>query len=120
MSADLHAFKELLARVPMAEEQRSLMELLFSLEQHVDVEGEAVRAPQEDAAVSPSVQQELADLREVNDTVAAALGACRVCWGGDPGCPACAGQGRAGWRAPDRALFQELVVPAVRRVRAIK
>jgi hypothetical protein len=64
------------------------------------------------------LRQELADLREVNDTVAKALGACRVCWGGDADCAECAGAGRPGSIRPDPALFERLVIPAVRRVRA--
>ncbi len=60
---------------------------------------------------------ELEALREVNDTVAAALGACPECWGGDPECRTCAGEGAAGALDPDERLFAELVLPAVRRVR---
>ena len=60
---------------------------------------------------------ELDALREVNDTVAAALGACPTCWGGDPDCRTCAGDGAAGALDPDERLFTELVLPAVRRVR---
>ena len=66
------------------------------------------------------LNQEVADLREVNDTLAAALGACRYCWGGDETCAVCAGYGGAGWRTPNLRLFEELVVPAVYRVRALK
>jgi hypothetical protein len=63
------------------------------------------------------LEQEIHDLREVNDTLAAALGACPICWGGDRTCEACDGYGRAGCFRPDPALFVRLVAPAVRRVR---
>lgn len=66
------------------------------------------------------LRAELADLREVNDTLAAALGACQYCWGGDEECAMCEGQGSAGWRMPHARLFEELVVPAIHRVRALK
>jgi hypothetical protein len=78
-----------------------------------DVEAQVV-----DARAFDRVRQELADLREVNDTLAAALGACRACWGGDVRCPICGGDGRSGASPPDPRLFEALVVPAVRRMRA--
>lgn len=49
--------------------------------------------------------------------LAGALGAC-ACWGRDPGCPSCAGDGGPGWERPDPALYAEFVAPAVRRMRA--
>jgi hypothetical protein len=123
--------KELLANAPMAEEQRSLVEMLMSLDaQPAEPEQEASPAgpgpdegPDDETRPAASkvdaLKRELADLREVNDTLAAALGACRVCWGGDDDCPECAGRGRPGSKVPDPALFRELVVPAVRRVRSL-
>jgi hypothetical protein len=63
-------------------------------------------------------KQELSDLRQVNDTLASALGACPVCWGGDPRCAECGGHGASGSAAPDPKLFEQLVVPAVRRMAA--
>jgi hypothetical protein len=60
---------------------------------------------------------ELAELRERNDTLAAALGACYLCWGEDPHCEVCRGRGGPGASTPDRQLFATLVVPAARRLR---
>jgi hypothetical protein len=57
---------------------------------------------------------EIEVLRERLDRCAAALGACGVCWGMDPSCRACRGRGRPGFALPDDALFDELVLPAVR------
>lgn len=51
-----------------------------------------------------------------NDTLAAALGACPKCWGGDDHCDACDGDGAPGAAAPDHHLFNELILPAVRRI----
>ena len=117
------SLKQLLSLAPMSAEQHALVDLFLSLE---DDEGDAATTAPVDARRHATdgrderrireLTQELADLREVNDTVAAALGACGACWGGDPGCPSCAGHGRAGSAAPDPALFRELVVPAIRRV----
>lgn len=63
------------------------------------------------------LELELERLQEINDTLAAALGACEVCWGDDPDCEACRGRGGPGSLPPDRDLFQRLVMPAVRRLR---
>jgi hypothetical protein len=63
-------------------------------------------------------QAELRLLRERCDTVAAALGACGLCWGEDHSCRACRGQGAPGRAIPDEQLFCEIVVPAVRLVHA--
>lgn len=54
----------------------------------------------------------------VNDTLAAALGACRYCWGGDDECSACSGEGTPGSSDPDPTLFKQFVLPAVKRVRS--
>lgn len=56
--------------------------------------------------------------REISDTLAAALGACYLCWGDDLTCEQCLGQGNAGWREPDADLFLEYVAPAIRRMRS--
>jgi hypothetical protein len=61
---------------------------------------------------------ELEELREWNEALAAALGACARCWGEDPSCPGCQGSGSPGTAVPNRPLFTALVVPAVRRVQA--
>ena len=125
------SLRQLLSLAQLTVEQHALVELFLSLDEdepgHDETAAEEPRRyayerpPADDAQARDlrELTQEVADLREVNDTVAAALGACRACWGGDPGCPACAGQGRAGFAAPDPALFRELVIPAVRRARTL-
>jgi hypothetical protein len=55
---------------------------------------------------------ELEALRERTRMLADALGACPRCFGEDELCPVCRGRGRPGGRAPDEALFAELVRPA--------
>ena len=60
---------------------------------------------------------ELEALRERNDTLAAALGACYLCWGEDFDCPVCGGTGHPGFSMPDRSLLVQLVTPAVQRLR---
>ena len=66
------------------------------------------------------LRAELGQLRARNDTCAAAVGACYLCWGEDPGCPACRGRGRPGFAMPDNQAFAQLVVPALRTLQAQK
>lgn len=61
---------------------------------------------------------EVAALRARNDAVAAALGACHLCFGDDPVCSECAGRGTPGSLLPEAIAFRQYVVPAVRRIRA--
>jgi hypothetical protein len=57
---------------------------------------------------------ELGVLRHRNDALAAALGACYLCWGEDPGCPTCDGRGTPGWVSLDPHAYRRLIAPAVR------
>lgn len=61
---------------------------------------------------------ELNVIRERNDLLASALGACCCCWGQDPQCRLCRGRGRPGFSIPDERLFREFVLPAVQMLRA--
>jgi len=63
-----------------------------------------------------NMYSELEALREINDTLAEALGACHLCWGGDSTCELCRGQGSPGFAAPDWELFTQFVSPAVHRL----
>ena len=56
-------------------------------------------------------------LRQRLGYVAAALGRCDVCWGEDPSCASCRGLGSSGFFWPDRLAYEDLVAPAVARVR---
>ena len=64
------------------------------------------------------VYAELEALRARNDLLAAAVGACFLCFGADPSCPECAGRGHPGSRAPEPSAYREFVLPVVRRTRA--
>lgn len=70
----------------------------------------------QNAAFQDALVAELEDLREMNDTLASALGACPMCWGGADDCDVCNGAGMPGSQPPDRRLFKQLVSPAVRRM----
>jgi hypothetical protein len=114
--AGLPLLRTMLGNAKLSTEQQAFVDLL-------EAESKKTAAADEDEDEETSSQQELrqelADLREANDTVAAALGACPICWGGDRSCDVCRGRGRAGFRPPDPDLFDELVVPAVQRARAM-
>jgi hypothetical protein len=66
--------------------------------------------------VARSMYAELERLRERNDTLASALGACYLCWGEDAICEVCGGRGTPGSLPPEDETFSTLVVPAVRRM----
>jgi hypothetical protein len=63
------------------------------------------------------IYEELEALRERNNDLAAALGACYRCWGEDFGCEICGGTGGPGSSMPDAELLARLVAPAARRLR---
>ncbi len=58
------------------------------------------------------------NLLRMMDKLAGALGACRECWGADPGCSSCGGDGHPGFFPPDRLAFEAFVLPAVRAMAA--
>jgi hypothetical protein len=57
-------------------------------------------------------------LRDRNDALAAAVGACCLCWGESLECRSCRGRGGPGFCMPDETLFVEFVLPAVQTLRA--
>jgi hypothetical protein len=57
-------------------------------------------------------------LQQRNDTFAAAVGACCLCWGQKIDCRSCRGRGGPGFCIPDESLFEEFVLPAIRTLRA--
>jgi hypothetical protein len=95
----------------LSPEQRGifeLFELLGELEDSPASEVDVNELTEQQNAELEALRDEVTDLREVNDATAAALGACRVCWGGDELCPVCAGHGRSGANLPDRYVSSQL------------
>lgn len=66
--------------------------------------------------LSRSMVSELEVLRSRNDMLAAALGACHLCWGEDAVCPYCGGIGAVGTFVIDRAIFAQVVEPALQQL----
>jgi hypothetical protein len=111
------SLRPLLAESMLTPEQRDVIEFLEFLEGLDDSGAPAAdvdvveQQQNRDSAELLALRDEVADLREVNDAAAAALGACLVCWGGDESVPC----------APARGvlrLYNQLVRPAVERMTA--
>ncbi|HET7462468.1 MAG TPA: hypothetical protein VFJ82_14540 [Longimicrobium sp.] len=62
------------------------------------------------------MRDELMALRERNDALASALGACYLCWGEDRRCAVCGGHGTPGTMAPERDEFARYVAPALKHL----
>lgn len=94
----------------------------------VDAEVEEIQEQGEDSAAALSELRqdmkgmfaEIKPLRERNDALAAAVGACCLCWGQNLECRSCRGRGGPGFCMPDESLFEEFVLPAIQTLRAQK
>jgi hypothetical protein len=111
------------------QQQQPQEEEMLSSEEEVDAaytmaageaQEEGARHVQELEDLVNKVYMELEALRTRNDALAAALGACYLCFGDDPLCEECGGRGVSGSLAPQPAAFRKYVLPAVRRARAIE
>jgi hypothetical protein len=82
--------------------------------------------PAEDLAQKiAALEAENARLRETtrsllahSDFLAAAVGACPECWGENPDCAECGGEGGPGCYLPERVCFDEIVRPVIKSLRA--
>ena len=68
------------------------------------------------SATAKRLREELDDSQDLLDDLSRALGACHECWGEDNRCPACRGDGQPGFFKPDRQLFDQFILPAIRKV----
>lgn len=84
------------------------------------IEGDYHETPVPNEVTEEEIYEELESLRHVNDTLAEALGACGICWGGNDDCAECEGHGIAGSASPDPRFFKRLIVPALKRVQLDK
>ena len=60
------------------------------------------------------------ELGEFVDDIASALGACPSCWGEVQGCEICHGKGKTGYFKINKALFMEMIFPAIEKATWIK
>lgn len=78
---------------------------------------EAIRTDLQTLLAHSSAQAaELEALRQRNDALAAALGACHLCFGEDAWCPHCGGRGLPGSRRPDAVSFKRYLRPLLLRL----
>lgn len=61
------------------------------------------------------VEEQLADIVQLTETLASALGACPVCFGKTWSCHFCHGKGKPGTFDVDRDAFEELILPLFKR-----
>ncbi len=128
------SMQELLQQLSEGNPRLQAVTRYLALRQQAAAEAEAaaqVEEPDEPAEESPAngllqrpetrrvihnLLVELEELRQRNDTLSLALGACYLCWGEDLTCPECQGRGRPGSALPDPVLFAGWVSPAARRL----
>ncbi len=97
------------------EDELELAECSDKLDRTHEQSVERARALRELRRNVESMYAELEVLRDRNDSLAEALGACYLCWGQDVQCPVCLGNGQPGYFEPDRELFAQLIKPAASR-----
>jgi DNA gyrase/topoisomerase IV subunit B len=66
------------------------------------------------------VMSKLNYLMKLNTSLAEALGSCNNCWGDDPECTICSGEGYPGWRNINKRLFNLYVLPSLEKLVCIK
>ena len=55
-------------------------------------------------------------LKKRNNALSDALGSCTHCWGEDPACDHCSGNGMPGWRNSNKRLFNIYVRPCLDKI----
>src|SRR6266487_1814000 len=56
------------------------------------------------------------DMKKLNNSLSAALGSCSHCWGEDPDCSVCSGDGISGWRNINKRMFNIHVLPCLEKL----
>ncbi|MFJ7158154.1 hypothetical protein ACIQUQ_24905 [Streptomyces sp. NPDC101118] len=104
----------------LAERQAQLQRELEAAEEAEQQVAEEERRRAERERRTDAVRHRMAELNDqleaayaTLDDLAAALGACPGCFGGDPACRWCRGRGKPGFTAPEPEPFDRLVRPAV-------
>jgi hypothetical protein len=62
------------------------------------------------------VADRLNHLTKINNSLSEALGSCSKCWGEDPNCTVCMGNGVPGWNNVNRRFFNVYILPSMTRV----
>jgi hypothetical protein len=84
---------------------------------HVSPDDERMRADMQVLVQgAEQLSAEVDRLRQRTDALAAALGACHLCFGEDAWCPHCGGRGKPGSRRPEPCAFSRYVRPVLQRM----
>jgi hypothetical protein len=67
----------------------------------------------ENSAESAIMLTKVNYMKKLNHSLSDALGSCSNCWGEDPNCSACLGEGIPGWRNINKRLFNMYVLPCL-------
>jgi hypothetical protein len=114
---ELPSIQQLVSEYAAADPRMAAVAKYIALRQsHVTETEESAGEPQiplETYQKIKAIRQELDQLRQRNDALAGALGACYLCWGTQVTCPICHGRGSPGAYQSDRALFDEFVAPVL-------
>lgn len=62
------------------------------------------------------VLDKLTSLTKLNFALAEALGSCSNCWGDDPGCVHCSGNGSPGWKNINKRMFNLYILPTLEKL----
>ncbi|MBC7947033.1 MAG: hypothetical protein H7Y42_04075 [Chitinophagaceae bacterium] len=87
-------------------QNKKLLELVDSLKDRLKYEN----------SDKNQIRDKLTDLENLNKSLAQALGSCEACWGDNPDCDHCSGQGLPGWKNVNRRMFYLYVLPALEKL----
>jgi hypothetical protein len=66
-----------------------------------------------------NTRTQLNQIVKINNSLSQGLGSCNACWGEDPDCVNCSGEGSPGWRKINKRLFNIYVLPAIEKLQEI-
>lgn len=64
----------------------------------------------------PDNKKEMTHLLAFNNELSEALGSCPECWGENPSCHNCKGEGVPGWRISNKKHFKKNVMPILQKL----
>jgi len=96
--------KEIIRRLRI--QNKKLLEQVASLKEQI----------KHNRADRNQIMSKLNYLIKLNTSLAGALGGCYSCWGEDPECIICSGEGYPGWRKINKRLFNLYVLPSLEKL----
>jgi len=66
------------------------------------------------------IMNKLNYLVKLNNSLSEALGSCNNCWGEDPVCTYCSGNGSPGWRDINKRKFNAYVLPTLEKLYGLR